>query len=120
MSVGVFLSAKRRSSSFPSRIRFVTVSPFNRCSACDRFGSIFTSQEQTVSRVARPNVVRKYVVVLPSANLHGAGAQRQAGNLFFVSVTCVMQSSSTSARMRRTRLCEKLRSSPALVSFVCD
>ena len=40
-------------------LRPLTVSPLSRCSACDSVGSIFTSHEQTVSRVARPKVVRK-------------------------------------------------------------
>ena len=30
-----------------------------KCNACERFGSVRTSQEQTVPRVARPKVVRK-------------------------------------------------------------
>ena len=43
----------------PSSTFCETVLPLSRCRACERFGSIFTSQEQTVSRVARPNVRRK-------------------------------------------------------------
>ena len=38
----------------PSAILLVTVSPLIKCNAWERLGSIFTSHEQTVARVARP------------------------------------------------------------------
>src|SRR4029079_14984094 len=56
---GVFFSSSKRFTTPPSLTFACTFSPFIRCSACPRFGSIFTSHEQTVSREARPNVVRK-------------------------------------------------------------
>ena len=43
----------------PCWILLLVVSPLRRWRACERVGSIFTSHEQTVSRVARPKVVRK-------------------------------------------------------------
>ena len=51
----------------PFGMREFTVSPNRRWSACERLGSILTSQEHTVSRDARPNAERKYVLVFPSA-----------------------------------------------------
>src|SRR5688500_6895386 len=43
----------------PSLIFSLVVLPLSKCNACERLGSVFTSHEQTLSRVARPNVVRK-------------------------------------------------------------
>ena len=56
---GVFFSASRWPIRLPAAIFCVVVSPLSRCSDCDSVGSSFTSHEQTVSRVARPKVVRK-------------------------------------------------------------
>ena len=60
---GVCLSVSNNFTTPPSSIFFWTVVPFRRCSVWERFGSIFTSHEHTVARVARPKVVRKVCLV---------------------------------------------------------
>ena len=47
------------STTWPRRMRSLTASPFIKCSAWDKFGSVFTSVEATDSRLERPKVVRK-------------------------------------------------------------
>ena len=56
---GVFFSWSILPTRFPCAIFGSTVSPLSRCRLCDSVGSSRTSHEQTVSRVGRPNVVRK-------------------------------------------------------------
>ena len=86
--------------------------------ACESVGSIFTSQEHGVSRVARPKTVRKKFVVRPSAICTARMPAGRPRNLSRVPVTSLMQSSSTSARSRLTRPWEKFRSSDSLLAFV--
>src|SRR5215216_983072 len=114
---GVFFSARRFWINWPWRMRMVVASPLSMWSDCDRVGSNFTSHEQTDSRVARPKVVRKYVLTFPSAICTARAPRGRPGNLFFVSVAWEMTSSIVSARMRRTDWCEKFRVSDSLVAF---
>jgi hypothetical protein len=53
-----FFSLTQRVTRPPDWIFCWTLSPFRRCSAWERLGSIFTSQVQTLSRVVRPKVRR--------------------------------------------------------------
>ena len=94
-----------------------TVSPLSRCSACDSVGSILTSHEQTVSRVGAAEG-RQEVGARCCRRRSARPGRRAAGrwNLSFVSVTWLMQSSSISARMRRTWPWAKLRSSLVVAS----
>src|SRR5215204_6571907 len=98
-------------------MRMVVASPLSMCSDCDRVGSSFTSHEQTLSRVARPNVVRKYVLTFPSAICTARAPSGRPGNLFFVSVACEITSSIVSARMRRTDWRAKFRVSDSFEAF---
>lgn len=92
ISAGAFFSIRRRPTRLPAAIFCVVVSPLSRCSDCDSVGSSLTSHEQTVSRVARPKVVRKYVETWPSAICTARAPNGRPGNLFLVSVTWLMQS----------------------------
>ncbi len=58
-SSGGFLESSSRLATPPALILSFEVLPLSRWSACESVGSIFTSHEQGVSRVARPKVVRK-------------------------------------------------------------
>ena len=60
-------------------MRCWVVSPFSRCRACERFGSVMTSQEQTEARVARPKVRQEVGAGVAIGDLDGARTQRQAG-----------------------------------------